>query len=70
MTASREYRPLSPEERQLLTQPELEAQILYDLGWGYRKIAVHLGIAVATVRDRLDRAAARVARHLDQELDI
>ena len=47
-------------ERAGCTQAEVEAAVLYDLGWGYRRIAAHLGVAVTTVRDRVERAARRI----------
>ena len=55
------------EHRALLTEAELAAVELHELGWGYRSIARTLGINMTTVRDRLDTAAARIAAHLDQE---
>lgn len=60
-------RPMRPEELELLTQPQREAQIYYDLGWGYRSIATHLGISMSAVRDRLEAGARRVARYIDEQ---
>ena len=60
---------MTPEQKLLLTPAEREAVTLHELGHGYRSIARILGIATTTVRDRLDRAAARIANHLDEERD-
>ena len=58
---------LKPEHRELLTPAELQAVTMQDLGYGYRWIARHLGISTTAVRDRLDRAAQKIANHLDNE---
>lgn len=60
---------IRPEHRQLLTPAELQVVDYHDLGMGYRMIAAKLGVSVSTVRDRLDRAAARVAAYLDDQED-
>ena len=52
---------ITPAQRDLLTPPEREAVALHELGYGYRSIARILGISMTTVRDRLDRAAQRIA---------
>lgn len=54
---------LTPEHQRLLTPGELQAIALQELGYGYRAIAKALGISMTTVRDRLDRAAQRIANH-------
>ena len=45
------------------TPLEVEAAVLHDLGWGYRRIARHQDAALTTVRDRIRRAAQRLTAH-------
>ena len=47
-------------ERAGCTEAEVEAVVLHDLGWGYRRIAAHQGVSMTTTRDRVRRAAQRI----------
>lgn len=58
---------ISHEHLELLTPAERDAVVLYQLGWGYRRIAKHLGISMTSVRDRLERATRRIADIADYD---
>ena len=51
------------------TRLEIEAAVLHDQGWGYRRIAIHQHAAITTVRDRIARAATRLTNHQHQEAE-
>ena len=51
---------------QVCTPAELEAWALEDRGLSQRAIAYHLGISRTAVRDRLNNAANKIARALNQ----
>jgi len=50
---------------QVCTAAELEAWAMEDRGLSQRAIAHHLGISRAAVRDRLNNAARKIARALN-----
>lgn len=45
-----------------ITTAEYEAMRLWSEGWGYRRIAIALGISTTTVRDRIDRGTRKLNR--------
>ncbi len=58
--------PLLVHARVLLTSREFEAFELAFLGLSRRKIAIVLGVAPSTIRDRLVRARAKLGVMLDE----
>ena len=48
-------------EQAKCTPVEVEAAVLNDLGWGYRRIAAHQGVSMTTVRDRIAKATQKLA---------
>lgn len=61
MTADRD---LLKHAAQVCTLKELEAFVLWHQGAGHRRIARQLGISPTAVRDRIERAQAKLDKHL------
>lgn len=47
--------------RRVCTPAELEALRLHEQ-MGYKRMALHLGLSISTVRGRVDRATAKIMR--------